>query len=280
MNTVEIESLDTEELNIYSKLSEVQLLRYNEPKPGIFIAESPNVILRAIDAGYEPISLLVQTELADKEAKIVIDRIADRFGKERADEIRVYVAGLDVINKLTGFAMTRGILAAFKRKPMEEMESFLVGKKRIAVLYDIVNPTNVGAIVRSAAALGMDGVMLTDNCADPFYRRAARVSMGTVFQIPLIKVDITIEKLNELGFTTIAMALKDDSLSIDDKKVKEAEKLAVVLGTEGEGLPDDVIDECTYTVKIPMYHGVDSLNVAAASAVAFYEICSVKDRQE
>ena len=263
-----------EELNIYSKLSEVQLLRYNEPKPGIFIAESPNVILRAIDAGYEPISLLVQNELLNKEAKKVIDRTAEKFGKEKADEIKVYVARLDVINKLTGFAMTRGILAAFKRKPMEDLNSFLAGKKRLALLYDIVNPTNVGAIVRSAAALGMDGVMLTDDCADPFYRRAARVSMGTVFQIPLIKVDITIKEINELGFTTIAMALKDDSLSINDRKIKEAERLAVVLGTEGEGLPQDVIDACTCTVKIPMYHGVDSLNVAAASAIAFYEICS------
>ena len=146
-------------------------------------------------------------------------------------------------------------------------------EKRIAVLYDIVNPTNVGAIIRSAAALGMDGVMLTDGCADPFYRRAARVSMGTVFQIPLIKGDITIEKLNELGFTTVAMALNDDSISVSDNCLKEAEKIAVVLGSEGEGLPMQAISACTYTAKIPMYHGVDSLNVAAASAVAFYELC-------
>ena len=273
MNRIDIDSFDSEELNIYSKLSEVQLLRYYEPKPGIFIAESPNVIKRAIAAGFEPLSLLVQDDLYDKEALPITDKIAEVFGDKKSKEINVYTAPLEVINQLTGFAMTRGILAAMRRKPMEDTEIFLQGKKRIAVLYDIVNPTNVGAIIRSAAALGMDGVMLTDDCADPFYRRAARVSMGTVFQIPLIKVDITIKKLNELGFATVAMALTDDSISVSDKRLKDAEKVAVVLGSEGEGLPKQAIDACTYTAKIPMYHGVDSLNVAAASAVAFYELC-------
>ncbi len=273
MNRIDIDSFDSEELNIYSKLSEVQLLRYYEPKPGIFIAESPNVIKRAIAAGFEPLSLLVQDDLYEKETLPITDKIAEVFGDKKSKEINVYTAPLEVINQLTGFAMTRGILAAMRRKPMEDTEIFLQGKKRIAVLYDIVNPTNVGAIIRSAAALGMDGVMLTDNCADPFYRRAARVSMGTVFQIPLIKVDITIKKLNELGFATVAMALTDDSISVSDKRLKDAEKVAVVLGSEGEGLPKQAIDACTYTAKIPMYHGVDSLNVAAASAVAFYELC-------
>ena len=273
MNRIDIDSFDSEELNIYSKLSEVQLLRYYEPKPGIFIAESPNVIKRAIAAGFEPLSLLVQDDLYEKEALPITDKISEVFGDKKAKEINVYTAPLEVINQLTGFAMTRGILAAMRRKPMEDTEIFLQGKKRIAVLYDIVNPTNVGAIIRSAAALGMDGVMLTDDCADPFYRRAARVSMGTVFQIPLIKVDITIKKLNELGFATVAMALTDDSISVSDKRLKDAEKVAVVLGSEGEGLPKQAIDACTYTAKIPMYHGVDSLNVAAASAVAFYELC-------
>ena len=273
MNRINIDSFDSEELNIYSKLSEVQLLRYYEPKPGIFIAESPNVIKRAIAAGFEPLSLLVQDDLYEKETLPITDKIAEVFGDKKSKEINVYTAPLEVINQLTGFAMTRGILAAMRRKPMEDTEIFLQGKKRIAVLYDIVNPTNVGAIIRSAAALGMDGVMLTDNCADPFYRRAARVSMGTVFQIPLIKVDITIKKLNELGFATVAMALTDDSISVSDKRLKDAEKVAVVLGSEGEGLPKQAIDACTYTAKIPMYHGVDSLNVAAASAVAFYELC-------
>lgn len=272
MTRIEIDSLEDEKLNIYSKLSEVQLLRYNEPKPGIFIAESPNVIMRAISAGYEPISFLVQDELYEKEALPLIEKIKEIFSPELADKINVYTAKLSVINRLTGFVMTRGILAALKRKPMEDIDTFIRSKKRIALLYDIVNPTNVGAIIRSAAALGLDGVMLTDDCADPFYRRAARVSMGCVFQIPLIKVDITIEKLNELGFATVAMALRDDSLSIADKRIKEAQKTAIVLGTEGEGLPKEVIDKCTYTAKIPMYHGVDSLNVAAASAVAFYEL--------
>ena len=273
MNRINIDSFDSEELNIYSKLSEVQLLRYYEPKPGIFIAESPNVIMRAIAAGFEPLSLLVQDDLYEKEALPITDKISEVFGDKKSKEINVYTAPLEVINQLTGFAMTRGILAAMRRKPMEDTEIFLQGKKRIAVLYDIVNPTNVGAIIRSAAALGMDGVMLTDDCADPFYRRAARVSMGTVFQIPLIKVDITIKKLNELGFATVAMALTDDSISVSDKRLKDAEKVAVVLGSEGEGLPKQAIDACTYTAKIPMYHGVDSLNVAAASAVAFYELC-------
>ena len=273
MNRIRIDSLDIDKLNIYTKLSEVQLLRYNEPRPGIFIAESKNVILRAISAGYEPISFLVQDDLYEKEALPLIEKTKEIFGAQKTEDISVYTARLDVINKLTGFAMTRGVLAALKRKPMEDFESFIASKKRVALLYDIVNPTNVGAIIRSGAALGIDGVMLTNNCADPFYRRAARVSMGTVFQIPLIKVNITINKLNEIGFTTVAMALNDDSISISDKRIKDAKRTAIVLGTEGEGLPVDVIDKCTYTAKIPMYHGVDSLNVAAASAVAFYEIC-------
>ena len=273
MNRIRIDSLDIDKLNIYTKLSEVQLLRYNEPRPGIFIAESKNVILRAISAGYEPISFLVQDDLYEKEALPLIEKTKEIFGAQKTEDINVYTARLDVINKLTGFAMTRGVLAALKRKPMEDLESFIVSKKRVALLYDIVNPTNVGAIIRSGAALGIDGVMLTNDCADPFYRRAARVSMGTVFQIPLIKVDITVDKLNEIGFTTVAMALSDDSISISDKRIKDAKRTAIVLGTEGEGLPVDVIDKCTYTAKIPMYHGVDSLNVAAASAVAFYEIC-------
>ncbi len=272
MIRIEIDSLNDEKMDIYSKLSEVQLLRYNEPKPGIFIAESANVIMRAISAGYEPISFLVQDELYEKEALPLIEKTKEIFGEDLTDKMIVYTAKLSVINRLTGFAMTRGILAALKRKPMEDIDTFIRSKKRIAILYDIVNPTNVGAIIRSAAALGMDGIMLTSDCADPFYRRAARVSMGCVFQIPLIKVDITIEKLNELGFATVAMALTDDSISILDKRIKEKERVAIVLGSEGEGLPKQVIDACAYTVKIPMYHGVDSLNVAAASAVAFYEL--------
>ena len=273
MTKIRIDSLKNDELKIYSELSEVQLLRYYEPKPGIFIAESPNVIMRAISAGYEPLSFQVQEDLFEKEALPLIEKTKEIFGSDKADAINIYTAELDVINKLTGFAMTRGILSAMKRKPIQDFETFIRGKKRLAVLYDIVNPTNVGAVIRSAAALGMDGIMLTDKCADPFYRRAARVSMGTVFQIPLIKVDISLEKLNEIGFTTVAMALKDDSVSISDKRIKEADRIAVVLGTEGEGLPTEAIDTCTYTAMIPMYHGVDSLNVAAASAVAFYEIC-------
>ena len=238
MIRIEIDSLNDEKMDIYSKLSEVQLLRYNEPKPGIFIAESENVIMRAISAGYEPISFLVQDELYEKEALPLIEKTKEILGEDLTDKMVVYTAKLSVINGLTGFAMTRGILAALKRKPMEDIDTFIRSKKRIAILYDIVNPTNVGAIIR----------------------------------IPLIKVDITIEKLNELGFATVAMALTDDSISISDKRIQEKERIAIVLGSEGEGLPKQVIDACTYTVKIPMYHGVDSLNVAAASAVAFYEL--------
>jgi len=278
MNVVEISDLDENDIRIYSKLSEVQLLRFYEPDPGIFIAESPNVILRAIEGGYEPLSLLVQEDLLEKEAVPILDRIAIKCGEAKADSITVFTAKLEVINKMTGYSMVRGILCAMRRRKFESIEDFLAGKNKVAILYDIVNPTNVGAIVRSAAGLGIDGVLLTSGCSDPFYRRAARVSMGTVFQVPLIKDKDTdnsiIDRIHGLGFTTAAMALKDDSLNINDSRLKDVKKLAIVLGTEGDGLPEKVIEACNYTVKIPMYHMVDSLNVAAASAVAFYEICS------
>ena len=276
MNISEIDDMSVQDMDIYARLSEVQLLHYYEPDLGIFIAESPNVILRALEAGYEPISLLVQRDLVDKEAVPILDKIRERLGDDKAEHIRVYTAKLEVINKLTGYNMIRGILAAMRRKAYPTLDEFCKEKKKLAVLYDVENPTNVGAIVRSAAALGMDGVILSDGCADPFYRRAARVSMGTVFQIPLIKgyrEESLLGRINELGYKTVAMALKDDSLDINDHRLKEAGKIAIILGTEGAGLPENVISECTYTVKIPMYHGVDSLNVAAASAVAFYELC-------
>ena len=248
-NHIEITNFNDPNLDLYARLSEVQLLRYAEPKPGIFVAESPKVIGRALQAGYGPISFLVAHRDMDREAVEIL---------ERWDEVPVYTAEDTVLRKLTGFAMTRGMLCAME---------------------NVVNPTNVGAIFRSAAALHMDAVLLTGGCSDPLYRRAARVSMGTVFQIPWTYFDKKtvwpaqgMEQLREIGFKTVAMALRNDSVEIDDPGLKSQEKLAIILGTEGEGLLAETMEACDYTVKIPMSHGVDSLNVAAASAVAFWEL--------
>ena len=268
---IDITGLDMPELNMYVGASEVQLLRYFEPQPGVFVAESPNVILRALDAGYEPLSLLMEKSQAEGAAKEVITRVG---------RVPVYVAEAEVLKKLTGFEMTRGVLCAMRRKVMPTMEEICAGAKRIVVLENVMNPTNVGAIFRSAAALGMDGILLTDGCADPLYRRAARVSMGTVFQIPWTYLDKhtakwpepAMENLRKMGFKTAAMALTDESVGIDYPALQAEEKLAIVLGTEGDGLATSTIANCDYTVKIPMAHGVDSLNVAAASAVAFWEL--------
>ena len=268
---IDITGLDVPELNMYVGASEVQLLRYFEPQPGVFVAESPNVILRALDAGYEPLSLLMEKSQAEGAAKEVITRVG---------RVPVYVAEAEVLKKLTGFEMTRGVLCAMRRKVMPTMEEICAGAKRIVVLENVMNPTNVGAIFRSAAALGMDGILLTDGCADPLYRRAARVSMGTVFQIPWTYLDKhtakwpepAMENLRKMGFKTAAMALTDESVGIDYPALQAEEKLAIVLGTEGDGLATSTIANCDYTVKIPMAHGVDSLNVAAASAVAFWEL--------
>lgn len=268
---IDITGLDMPELNMYVGASEVQLLRYFEPRPGVFVAESPNVILRALDAGYEPLSLLMEKSQAEGAAKEVITRVG---------RVPVYVAEAEVLKKLTGFEMTRGVLCAMRRKVMPSMEEICAGAKRIVVLENVMNPTNVGAIFRSAAALGMDGILLTDGCADPLYRRAARVSMGTVFQILWTYLDKhtakwpepAMENLREMGFKTAAMALTDESVGIDYPALQAEEKLAIVLGTEGDGLATSTIANCDYTVKIPMAHGVDSLNVAAASAVAFWEL--------
>lgn len=265
---IDITGLDMPELNMYVGASEVQLLRYFEPRPGVFVAESPNVILRALDAGYEPLSLLMEKSQAEGAAKEVITRVG---------RVPVYVAEAEALKKLTGFEMTRGVLCAMRRKVMPTMEEICAGAKRIVVLENVMNPTNVGAIFRSAAALGMDGILLTDGCADPLYRRAARVSMGTVFQIPWTYLEKhtakwpepAMENLREMGFKTAAMALTDESVGIDYPALQAEEKLAIVLGTEGDGLATSTIANCDYTVKIPMAHGVDSLNVAAASAVAF-----------
>lgn len=272
-NIIEITDFHAPELDLYARVSEVQLLRYNEPKEGYFIAESPKVIERALNAGYEPLSLLLEPKHVEGEAKEIIERCPD---------IPVFVAELDVLTKLTGFQLTRGALCAMKRRTLPTVENICSNARRIAILENVVNPTNVGAIFRSAAALSMDAVLLTPGCSNPLYRRASRVSMGTVFQVPWTYIGTQetewpqkgLETLKNLGFKTAAMALSDNSVSIDDPALMAEEKLAIILGTEGDGLATSTIAECDYTVKIPMTHGVDSLNVAAASAVAFWQLGS------
>lgn len=260
----EIIDFTAPELDVYARLTEAQLLNRFEPKKGMFIAESPKVIMRALDAGCVPVSLLVERGHINEEAAEAIARCGD---------VPVYTAPLDVLTQLTGFQLTRGMLCAMYRPAPKSLAQVLENARRVAVLEDVMNPTNLGAIFRSAAALGMEAVLLTSGCTDPLYRRSARVSMGTVFQVPWAYVgERWQQELKDLGYQTAAMALTDDSISIDDPRLRSAEKLAVVLGTEGDGLKDTTIAACDYTVKIPMYHGVDSLNVAAASAVAFWEL--------
>lgn len=270
-NIIEITSFEAPELDIYARLTEAQLLNKDRPEDGLFIAESPKVIERALNAGYEPVSMLVESRHIDGEAKDIISRLAD---------IPVYTAEFNVISKLTGFNLTRGALCAMRRSVLPSVEEVCKNAHRIAVMENVMNPTNVGAIFRSAAALNMDAVLLTYGCSNPLYRRASRVSMGTVFQVPwtfLPKEDSYVELFKSLGFKTAAMALTDNSVSIDNPELMTEKKLAIILGTEGEGLADETIAECDYTVKIPMTHGVDSLNVAAASAVAFWQLGRTKN---
>lgn len=272
---IEITNFEFPELDVYARLNESQLLHFNEPNPGIFIAESPKVIERALNAGYRPVSFLIEK----KEIEAQTEKIFARW-----ESVPVYTAEFEVLKQLTGFGLTRGMLCAMERLSLKSVEEVCKNARRIAVLENVVNPTNVGAIFRSAAALNMDAVLLTPACSDPLYRRAARVSMGTVFQVPWTFFDKKkvswpdggIQLLKETGFQTAAMALTDDSVSIDDKNLMAEEKLAIVLGTEGEGLAKHTIATCDYTVKIPMMHGVDSLNVAAASAVAFWQLGMAK----
>ncbi|MBQ9762277.1 MAG: RNA methyltransferase [Oscillospiraceae bacterium] len=271
--TIEITDFSAPELDVYARLTEAQLLNRFEPAKGMFIAESPKVIQRALDGGCQPVSLLMERKDIDHAAKEVIERCGD---------IPVYTADRDVLTQLTGFQLTRGVLCAMRRPPLKTIEEVVAGARRIVILENVMNPTNVGAIFRSAAALGMDAVLLTPGCSDPLYRRSARVSMGTVFQIPWTFIGDSVgdwpepgmSRLRKLGFKTAAMALRDDSFSIDAPELAAAERLAIILGSEGDGLTDSTIADCDYTVKIPMYHGVDSLNVAAASAVAFWELRS------
>lgn len=263
-NIIEITDFEAPELDVYARLTEAQLLNRFDPKKAMFIAESPKVIQRALDAGYRPVSILVERSRMVGESLEAIERCGD---------IPVYTAEMDVLTKLTGYQLTRGLLCAMSRPELPELSQVIAGARRIAVLEEIMNPTNIGAIFRSAAALGMDAVLLTCGCSDPLYRRSARVSMGTVFQIPwTFAGEDWMEKLHEQGFKTAAMALTDDSVSIDDPELMQEERLAIVLGSEGDGLSQTTIAHCDYTVKIPMYHGVDSLNVAAASAVAFWQL--------
>ena len=264
MNLIEITDFHAPELDVYARLTEAQLLNRFEPKKGMFIAESPKVILRALDAGCVPVSLLVERNHINQEAREAIERCGD---------VPVYTASLEVLTQLTGFQLTRGMLCAMRRPALPTAEQVLTGAHRAAVLEDVMNPTNLGAIFRSAAALGMDAVLLTPACTDPLYRRSARVSMGTVFQVPWAYLpENWMDMLGELGFKTAAMALREDSVSVADPALHAEEKLAIVLGTEGDGLAAETIASCDYTVRIPMSHGVDSLNVAAASAVAFWEL--------
>ena len=268
---IEITDFSAPELDVYARLTEVQLLNREFPEKGMFIAESPKVIQRALDGGYQPLSFLVEKKHLETQAKALIERCGD---------IPVYTAEFEVLTQLTGFKLTRGMLCAMRRRPLPAAEAVCQGARRVAVLENIMNPTNLGAIFRSAAALNMDAVLLTPGCADPLYRRCLRVSMGTVFQVPWTYLgdtaaeapQVDLVRLREMGFKTVSMALREDSLSIRDPRLAAEEHLAIILGTEGDGLADSTIQGCDYTVRIPMSHGVDSLNVAAASAVAFYQL--------
>lgn len=263
---IRINDLTYPELDVYARDREAQLKFRPAHQPGIFIAERPIVIERALDAGYEPVSLLMEDEHFEKQGRRIISRCGN---------IPVYTAPFEVLTGITGFQLTRGMLCAMYRGDLPSVEEVCRNARRIAVLENVVNPTNVGAIFRSAAALNMDAVLLTPACSDPLYRRAIRVSMGTVFQVPwtfFTSDGDYITALQKLNFHTAAMALREDSIAIDDLRLRSQPKLAIILGTEGEGLADRTIEQCDDTIRIPMSHGVDSLNVAAASAVAFWEL--------
>ena len=268
---IEVTDLSMPELEPFTRLTEAQLRNRLEPEKGIFIAESPKVILRALDAGYEPVSLLMEHRQLTGQGSGVLARCAD---------IPVYTASRELLAELTGYPLTRGVLCAMRRPKLPGVEELCADARRVAVLEGIVDSTNIGAIFRSAAALNMDAVLVTPTCSDPLYRRAVRVSMGTIFQVPWTRIgeepsqwpDAGLRRLRSLGFRTAAMALSDDSVSIEDPRLLAEERLAIVLGTEGDGLAARTIAACDYTVRIPMAHEVDSLNVAAASAVAFWQL--------
>ena len=274
-NIIEVTDFEDARLDAFARLTEAQLRNRLEPEKGIFIAESPKVITRALDAGYEPVSLLMERKHVAGQAAGIIERCDALL-----PGIPVFTGDIDMLCQLTGFKLTRGVLCAFKRKPLPSVEELCRDARRIAVLEGIVDHTNIGAIFRSAAALNVDAVLVTPTCCDPLYRRAVRVSMGTVFQIPWTRIGeepadwptAGLERLHALSFKTAAMALRDDSVSVDDEELQSEQKLAIILGTEGDGLSMHTIAQSDYTVRIPMRHGVDSLNVAAASAVAFWAL--------
>lgn len=273
MQVIELDSIDDPALDVYMRLTEAQLRNRLEPEKGIFIAESPKVISRALDAGMSPLSLLMEEKHIGPEAELI----------ERCGDVPVYTGPSELLEKLTGFKLTRGVLCAMRRPKLPSVEELLEGASRVAVLEGIVDHTNVGAIFRSAAALDVDAVLVTPTCCDPLYRRAVRVSMGTVFQVPWTRIGESardwpragLARLRDAGFKTAAMALSDDSVPIDDPALNAEPRLAMVFGTEGDGLSHRTIEGCDYTARIPMSHGVDSLNVAAASAVAFWQLCHV-----
>ena len=282
LNIIEIKDFNAPELDVYARLTEAQLLNKDHPEDGMFIAESPKVIGRALDAGYTPVSVLAEQRQLEEN-----DETRQVLRRYENTDIPIYTADFNVLAKLTGFKLTRGMLCVMRRRPLQNYLELCAGKSRIAILENVMNPTNVGAIFRSAAALHMEAVLLTPGCSDPLYRRASRVSMGTVFQVPWTSIQDeneircqreifwpkqAITKLKQMGYKTAALALTDDSVSIDDPNLMQEEKLAVILGTEGDGLMKETMGLCDYTVKIPMAQGVDSLNVAAASAVAFWQL--------
>lgn len=268
---IEITDFQDPRLDVYARLTGAQLLSRRHPDQGIFIAESPKVIFHALEAGCQPLSLLMERRQLEGPGAELMARCGD---------IPVYTGDREVLANLTGYALTRGILCALRRPAPATLEQVCAAARRIAVLEGIVDPTNIGAIFRSAAGLGMDGVLVTPTCGDPLSRRAARVSMGTVFQIPWARIGTKAEdwpqqglaQLQKLGFRTAALALTHRSVSIEDPRLRQEDRLALLLGTEGDGLAEDTIARCDYTVRIPMFHGVDSLNVAAASAVAFWQL--------
>ena len=275
LNFIKIEDFLDPRLDAYVRLTGAQLRNRLEPEKGIFIAESPTVIEVALNSGYEPVSLLTDERLLNDGVRGIIERLEKHF-----PDIPVFTADKRTLERLTGFELTRGALCAMKRKPLPTPEELCKGARRMAVLEEIADSTNVGAIFRSAAALGIDAVLITPTCCDPLCRRALRVSMGTVLQVSWTRIgenrdewlNCGIEELQKMGFKTAAMALSDNSVGIDDASLMQEDKLAIILGSEGNGLEKSTIAKCDYTVKIPMYNGVDSLNVAAASAIAFWQL--------
>ena len=277
MNIIEVTSLTAQGLDVYGTLTEAQLRNRLEPEKGLFIAESPKVISVALDAGMEPVSLLCERKHIEGDAKAIIERCPA--------EMPIYTGNRELLAQLTGYTLTRGVLCAMRRPKPLSPEEVCKKARRIVVLHGVVDTTNVGAIFRSAAALGIDALLMTRDSCDPLNRRAVRVSMGSVFLVPWTWLDSedgtpvgTIHKLKEMGFTTAAMALRKDDISIDDPKLKDTERLALIMGTEGDGLPEAIIDASDLVVKIPMHHGVDSLNVGNAAAIAFWVICSPHSR--